>query len=58
MSSVRQGMAKEGRNHDLKRIFYSEVTDDNELHVLVGKVTIVRIASKVRLNWTLTNPIS
>lgn len=42
-------MAKEGRNLDTKRIFYSDVTDDNELHVIVGKVTIVRVASKVGL---------
>lgn len=46
---VGQGMAKEGRNQDPKRIFYSDVTDDNELHVIVGKVTIVRVASKVGL---------
>ncbi|KAG0575322.1 hypothetical protein KC19_VG336600 [Ceratodon purpureus] len=44
------GMAKEGRNLDTKRIFYSDVTDDNELHVIVGKVTIVRIASKRRFD--------
>jgi len=40
-------MGTEARNQDPKRIFYSEVMDDNELHVIVGKVTIVRIASKV-----------
>ena len=43
---VGQGMQKEGRKLDHKRIFYSDVTDDNELHVIVGKVTIVRMASK------------
>lgn len=42
------GMGTEGRNQDPKRIFYSDVMDDNELHVIVGKVTIVRIASKGR----------
>ena len=54
---VRQGMAKEGRNQDPKRIFYSDVTDINELHVIVGKVTIVRVASKVELRSTLAYPI-
>lgn len=44
------GMAKEGRNQDPKRIFYSDVTDINELHVIVGKVTIVRVASKGRFD--------
>lgn len=42
-----QGMGKEGRNQDPKRIFYSDVKDDNELHVIVEKINIVRIASKV-----------
>lgn len=49
---VGQGMAKEGRHQDPKRIFYSDVMDDNELHVIVGKISIVRVASKV---WLTTH---
>lgn len=41
-------MGKEGRNHDPKKIYYSEVADENELHVIVGKVSVIRIASKDR----------
>lgn len=52
-----QLLGKEGRNHDPKRVYYSDVKDDNELHVLVGKITIVRIASKVGKKIMLTSPI-
>lgn len=52
-----QLMGKEGRNHDPKKIYYSEVADENELHVIVGKVSVIRIASKVgRTMMTLTHP--
>jgi len=51
-----QGIGTEGRNQDPKRIFYSDVMDDNELHVIVGKVNIVRIASKVDQNPCTVSP--
>lgn len=41
-------MGKEGRSHDPKRIYYSDVKDENLLDTIVGKVTVVRVPSKVR----------
>lgn len=44
------GMGKEGRSHDPKRIYYSDVKDENLLDTIVGKVTVVRVPSKVRFD--------
>lgn len=40
-------MGKEGWNYDLKKIYYFEVVDENELYVIVGKVFVIRIVLKV-----------
>lgn len=42
-----QLMGKEGWNYDLKKIYYFEVVDENELYVIVGKVFVIRIVLKV-----------
>ncbi|KAH9559794.1 hypothetical protein CY35_06G074300 [Sphagnum magellanicum] len=40
----------EDRDHDKKRVFYSDVKDDNPLECIVGNVNVVRVPSLTRFD--------
>jgi hypothetical protein len=48
-----QAIGTEDRDHDKKRVFYSDVKDDNPLECIVGNVNVVRVPSLVNTSWLL-----
>ena len=46
-------MEDQAQSHDPRRLFYSDLKDDNLLDCIVSKVTIVQVSSSVGLHLIL-----